>query len=229
MIVVGLLSFAASLTGEIGRADAERRDELASVRDLLERKVPGAVRTLSTAVQAFDALGDLAAVPTDTLLGSMADLERGRVALSSVDHAFKQAVTLDGKPIDTGLLGLDALRGLDPNVRQLRISDELMRRGVPPDRIPHGRTLNEWLQGMSGEAVRRFSTDAPLIIDRDTGLTTGGSQSGRPWNELTPVFQAELDAIRPGYWECGLVDVLARYGVPLEAWFDSGNRPCLPR
>lgn len=224
-----MVAFAPAALGMAGMNIAKSIDEknrverdTASAKELMGQKVPAAVSGLGAAHEAYSSLGDVGGVPTEQLLSTLSQLDSARQGFNQVDHAFKGGVTIAGKQVDTGLPGINAIAGMDPNVPILRIQDELMRRGIPLEGIPGGRTINEWLSSVSPELVSKYGppTYDQTAYDPETGLPGGPggrAMSGTPWNEIAPDVQAKLGAIQPGQWESGLTQLLADLGLPPSA------------
>ena len=213
-------------TSPTGRESRQAR----SVEVLLQTKVPAAVARLDQTVKDLEQL--TTAAPTETLLATWRELIDTRLEFNAVDHAFKPGrVMIGNRRVDTRLT-LDTvapqLQAL--TLAELRIQDELARRGVEP--IPAGRSARDWLvalapdlyqQAVSGYLDRTYPSLVMLPNGLGWEITRDGqwhlSQASLDWQiafqrgDMDPRIAAPLAAIRPGQLESELTRMLSRYGL----------------
>jgi len=211
--------------------DAQPTRDMAHRRDELGVKVQAALARVSRALADAGAL-DLGTATTAQLLAMQNELQTARVEFNDVDHAFK------GQP-NTGL----SLDQVAPslavlNLDQLRIQDELQRRGVPTAQIAGYRTALDWLGSVAPDADAHFrelygrstrsaridSVVASNALNIANGLVTaqqlaetvsydvGVMPDISYFRDLAPAFYATLANPPAGGIEAALARVLAIYG-----------------
>lgn len=151
--------------------DAARyKRDMASMRNVLGAKVPSAVSRLSKTLSGVSSL-DPTTASTDELMAAQQQLQAARGEFNSVDHAFKGALTVMGKPVNTGLSMDQVKPQIDAlNKVQLAIQDELERRGTPSGQIPGYQSPVAWANATNPDAFRATTGRLGYESDGETPI-----------------------------------------------------------
>src|SRR5207249_4999714 len=180
--------------------EARIKRDVANAKNVLGAKVPSAVSRLGKTLNDLSTL-DPASATTEQLLAAQQSLQAARQEFNAVDHAFKGALTIAGKPVNTGLTldmvkpQLDAL-----NESQLRIQDLLEQRGIQKGQIPGYQDPLGWLNFLDSPLYQQYAGAQQGVADEPAGLQN-------------PEIAATLKGIQPGQTETGLRQLISR-GLP---------------